>query len=247
MGLTQNRPQGSISQDSIAGERHSSRVTALAQAVAQVVQTQTAAATAGRWRNLYRYLYKLTRALRVWVTNEQLTAFFGGHGIEAQISNLAYNDDTWIDLIRTTYSPPGAGSGEVKWPVRNQHVDIINLGLGYTVFRAPQTADYIFHVKFKAVSTNAAGDDLIIAKISTREHNTAAWQDGISIAGASNVSADISTVVFLNGSYLVRLNKGNMVRFGLRQQGKSATHANIDSAEMTVFVSKAKFYPRIST
>lgn len=239
MPITQTHRQSSISKDSIAGYDHRGSVAGSYEAIAEL-STKVTKKDLTPWKKIYDIIPRFIKATRLWVMNEQLTAMAGRTDLasDTNVASLAYNTDYYINLTGAWSS----GGGR-EYPLYSEH---LKHNGDYSVFYAPAAGDYFIHYYFYGETTDAADDDYIQLLVSWRGDSNDSWVSPDVVAGNVNQHAQLGRIVCCNGTTIIRLERGDEVKFGLRQIGKSATWASFDIAEARVIISKQKFYPKLT-
>lgn len=245
MPVTQNLRQSSISKNSIAGYDHRGAIDGVYAGIAEVSDRVNKINTTP-WKKIYDIIPRFIRNVRSWVMAEQITAFVGESNLDADpdIASLAYNTEKWINFIRA-YTPLGGG---VKYALYSEHFknSVNDNGVTFSIFYAPQAGDYLVSMYFTAHCTDTTYEDFIEIICATRDNNQDAWHQPIVISGNTNVKTDDTDSTFMiNGSYLVRLQRGGQIRFGILNKSRPTSWIPLTDVESRVFVTKVKFYPTL--
>lgn len=190
------------------------------------------------WRKMMRFMHRFIRANRERMLSEQLTVMQSNE-LLATYSPLAFNTDVWIQMLDPFYS------GYTTWPIYNGHWKT-NDSDTFSCFFVPETADYAAQVFVDLTfSADAAEDDYVLIVAAVYDIATSSWLNPIIIGAAENVAVSSGSRLIATGWVNLRLSRGQKVRFGLRQIGKSGTHATFDSGAMRVGITKAKMHPEL--
>lgn len=241
MGRTQAAPAASISRDSIAGLKSASLGSVrAAQTIIKKLAADTKANPPGDWKKIFRTLPRFMRNVRNWVMSEQETAFVGDT-IASGSWDLGFGEPNqlYINFIRN-FQPISSAT----YVVRNTH---FAHNESYSIYRAPKAADYLALVHFRTICTDTEGETYLELFVQMRDDEQSAWQNAIIIGAATNVNRDANTEISISGFYLARLRRGNCLRFGIRQSGKSGVKATLQNTEARCVISKQKFYPTLKT
>lgn len=236
MPITQGYRQTSISKDSIAGYDHRGATggayTGISELAGYVEKKNPTT-----WKQIFRILPRFISNVRQWVMNEQVTAVAGRQDLEndSNVATLAFNTDTYVNLTGAY-----THGGGLYYPIYNGHFDHSG---AYSIFTAQNAGDYLIHAYFYGETSDVAAEDYIEIFTSWRQNSGVSWVAPLILAGADNSSNNLTRVVSCNGMYVLRMERGNQLRFGIHQVGKSATWASFDRAEIRVCITKQKFYP----
>ena len=245
MGVTERLKGRSISEDSII--RQSGRVASIAVDLQELgLQAETNSGYKYTWLRYLSHVVDALRAVKRWVMSEQITVCAGREGL-FDVSGIAFNTDTWVQL-NTFYNKPSF----TFYTVKDGHYFFNLQGGGFDAFIAPQAGDYQFTCYAGIYITGITQNDLYCTLLlSTQQDNTTLWSASpITIAGAGNVSIDPSpvTVIHANGTHILRLKRGDRVRFGIKNISRSGIALNsidITGSEYRVIITKQKFYPTL--
>lgn len=245
MGVTEKLRGRSISEDSII--RQSGRVASIAIDVQELsLQSETQSRYKYTWLKYLSHVADALRAVKRWVMNEQVTVCAAREGL-FDVSGIAFNTDTWVQL-NTFHNKPSF----TFYTVNDGHYFFNLRGGGFDAFIAPQAGDYLIACYAGIYLTGITQNDLYCTLLlSTQEDNSTLWSaTPITIAGAGNVSIDPSpiTVIHANGTYILRMKRGDRVRFGIKNISRSGDAINsidITGSEYRVVISKQKFYPKL--
>ncbi len=247
MPNTEQIKQRTISRDAIAGADLHGQISSIARSIDRVETTIVQqGGQSNAWKKFVRYTQVIARNIKLWIMDEQLTAVASRANV-FNLSGLAFNTDTWVSLIAfhnlvsfTLYT------------IRDQHYFFDFEDSGYDVFVSPVAGDYTFNLYAEFSLTGVTQNDFYVTLLlSTKQNNGTLWSSTpLVVGGGTNINIDPSPTTFIqaSGTHVLRLGRGDKVRFGIKNIARSGAAINsgdITSSQYRVSIVKNKFNPTL--
>lgn len=241
MPRTEPQKSNSVSLDAIAGNINK-RFSNVSRSVERVSETANAVQSDIANTHVPRLLRRLVRNIKRWVIGEQFTSCVG----EVWGFTPIALGDNWLDF-RQTYNVSG-----VVYPVNSkQWFHASETGKTYSVFIAPDTADYYISFLFDLSNDmqNANENMYLLGVCQTSNDNGQTWQSSVLISGnGSLLTNQISATPYgvqrcvVSGGYMIRLQANEWLRFGVHNQSNMANAIqNIQGGQARCIITKSKF------
>ena len=206
------------------------------------IQSRISAIEFSNPQNTYKQVSKrvagLFRNVRTWVMGEQLTLQYYNFALESLSAGISYK--TFVSVYRPV--------GTIDYAIKNQHIFTES---SYSIFKAPQAADYLVTVYSIFGFDNVAVGDKYVETLVGLKIQNGSWNTPFAIAGGGNLSVtgETETRIQTSGSTLVRMNRGDSLRVGwnnIGSDGAAIQSPDCTGMEIRVSISKVKFYPELS-
>ena len=193
--------------------------------------------TSNAYKRVSKRLAGLFRNIRTWVMGEQLTLQYYNFALEALSAGISYK--TFVSVYRPV--------GTIDYAIKNQHIFTES---SYSIFKAPQAADYLVTVYSILGFDNVAVGDKYVETLVGLKLQNGSWNTPFAVAGGGNLSVTgaTETRIQTSGSTLVRMNRGDSLRVGwnnISSDGLSIQSPDCTGMEIRVSICKVKFYPEL--
>lgn len=243
MPITELFKTGTISQDAIAGYRINT-IDDTTQITDNGTQTSVATqSTSKAISKALRFVYHQIRALKRWMYDEQLTV------------SLYQNFGLLYPMVSTEWMTVAYDESlsDKNYPVRNGNIIFNYNDEAYSVFVAPETGDYNVAMQLDCQFRDLLPFKVYVSAWLSYGGVNEGWKStNIRVTGGANMQAwelggESITRVETYGAVIIRLKRGDRLRFGVNQVNPTIPEAGSDPiiANSKIIITKQKFYPTL--